>query len=64
MVGEFFGWDENLFGDIGLRQLTVIPFSIGLILLLYYYIFLARNRSYQDKMAVRTNNINEQELHR
>lgn len=64
MVGEFFGWDENIFGDFGLRQLTVIPFSIGLIILLYYYIFLARNKSYQEKMAVRTSDINERELNR
>ena len=38
MVGEFFGWDENLYGTLGLRQLAVVPFAIGLLILLYYYL--------------------------
>lgn len=38
MVGEFFGWDENLYGTLGLRQFSVIPFSIGLSIIAYYYL--------------------------
>jgi prepilin signal peptidase PulO-like enzyme (type II secretory pathway) len=64
MIGEFFGWDEHLLGDYGLRQLTIIPFTIGLLILLYYYVFLARNVSYQEKMNIRTNETIEQELNR
>lgn len=41
MIGEFFGWDENLLGGFGLRQMAIVPFSIGLLLLVPYY--LARN---------------------
>lgn len=37
MIGEFFGWDEGLIGGYGLRQMAVIPFSIGLLLLIPYY---------------------------
>jgi len=64
MIGEFFGWDEHLLGHYGLRQLTIIPFTIGLLILLYYYVFLARNVSYQEKMNIRTNETIEQELNR
>jgi hypothetical protein len=64
MIGEFFGWDDHLLGDYGLRQLTIIPFTIGLLILLYYYVFLARNVSYQEKMNIRTNETIEQELNR
>jgi hypothetical protein len=37
MIGEFFGWDEGVVGGYGLRQIAVIPFSIGLLLLVPYY---------------------------
>ncbi len=37
MIGEFFGWDEGLIGGFGLRQLAIVPFSIGLLLLVPYY---------------------------
>ena len=37
MVGEFFGWDEDLFGGFGLRQLSLIPFGIGFCILMAYY---------------------------
>lgn len=44
MVGEFFGWDESLVGAYGLRHFALIPFSIGLLLLVPYYcgLFLRR----------------------
>lgn len=54
MVGEFYGWDENLIGDIGLRQLAVIPFGIGLLILAYYYIFLASRASFREEMFRKT----------
>lgn len=38
MVGEFYGWDENLYKGLGLRQFAVIPFSIGLSIIGYYYL--------------------------
>lgn len=38
MIGEFFGWDENLYGVYGLRQFAVIPFAIGLSIIGYYYL--------------------------
>jgi hypothetical protein len=38
MVGEFFGWDENLYGTLGLRQFAVVPFAIGLSIIGYYYL--------------------------
>jgi hypothetical protein len=44
MVGEFFGWDENLIGTIGLRELAVAPFSIGLCIIVYYYISTTWNK--------------------
>lgn len=37
MIGEFFGWDEDVIGGYGLRQIAVVPFSIGLLLLIPYY---------------------------
>lgn len=38
MIGEFFGWDENLVNGLGLRQFAVIPFGIGLSIIGYYYL--------------------------
>jgi hypothetical protein len=38
MVGEFFGWDEGLIGSVGLRQFSIVPFSIGVLLLVPYYL--------------------------
>jgi hypothetical protein len=62
MVGEFYGWDENLIGEIGLRQLAVIPFSIGLIILAYYYIFLASKASFREKMFHKAEEAVRQEI--
>jgi multisubunit Na+/H+ antiporter MnhB subunit len=62
MVGEFFGWDEGLWGDIGLRQLTVIPFSIGLLILAYYYLVLAPKDSFKEKMSMRMSEAIDREL--
>jgi hypothetical protein len=62
MVGEFFGWDESLFGSIGLRQLAVIPFGIGLLILAYYYFFLASKASFREKMFQKTEEVVQAEL--
>jgi hypothetical protein len=45
MIGEFFGWDENLWHGLGLREASLIPFGIGLIILLYYYLIYRRNHA-------------------
>ncbi len=47
MIGEFYGWDEGRFGT---RHLALIPFGIGLLILIYYYLFLARNKQFKQKM--------------
>jgi hypothetical protein len=62
MVGEFYGWDENLIGEIGLRQLAVFPFGIGLLILAYYYIFLASKASFREKMFQKTEEAVQAEL--
>jgi hypothetical protein len=62
MVGEFFKWDENLIGKYGLRQFAVIPFALGLLVLLYYYLVLSRREGFKEQMFKRTNEILEKEL--
>jgi hypothetical protein len=42
MVGEFFQWDENLWHGYGFRQFALVPFALGLGVLLYYYLFLKK----------------------
>lgn len=44
MIGEFFGWDEEINGGPGLRQFALIPFGIGLAIILYYYVFYKEKR--------------------
>jgi hypothetical protein len=44
MVGEFFGWDENIWRGLGLREASLIPFGIGLLILLYYYLIYSRKQ--------------------
>lgn len=62
MIGEFFGWDENLFGTFGLRQLSLIPFGIGLFILGYYYFFLASRKEFRQKMLGRAEEVVQNEL--
>ena len=62
MVGEFYGWDENLFGETGLRQLALIPFGIGLLILIYYYLFLVRKKSFREEMSAKMEKMVQQEL--
>jgi len=43
MIGEFYGIDEGIYG---LRNMALIPFSIGLLILaVYYYFHFIRGRS-------------------
>lgn len=62
MIGEFYGWDENLYHGYGLRQFALIPFVLGLGVLLYYYIFLARKKSFREKMVKRTEELIKSEM--
>ena len=54
MTGEFFNLEKNLVGQYGLRQLSLIPFSIGVILLGYYYLFLIHKKGFQEKIVKQT----------
>jgi hypothetical protein len=62
MIGEFYGWDENLIGPYGLRQFSLIPFILGLLVLFYYYFVLSRKEGFREKMFRRTDEILEKEL--
>lgn len=40
MIAEFLHFDENIIiGDITCKHLAVIPFAIGIIIMLYYYLW-------------------------
>jgi hypothetical protein len=62
MIGEFYGWDENLVGPYGLRQFSLIPFILGLLVLFYYYVFLGRKKEFREKMFRRTDEILKKEM--
>lgn len=62
MIGEFWGIDENLVGNLGLRQMAIVPFTLGLLVLSYYYLFLAHKKDFQEKMAEKTEKLVEKEL--
>lgn len=62
MIGEFYGWDENLIGPYGLRQFSLIPFILGLLVLFYYYFILSRKEGFREKMFQRTDEILEKEM--
>jgi len=64
MIGEFNGWDENLVGVYGLRQFSLIPFGIGLSILLYYYLFLSSKKGFKEQMFAKTEEIINEELAR
>lgn len=51
MTGEFYGFDE---GTWGARHLALIPFSIGLLILLYYYIILAPSKKFRERVQNQT----------
>ena len=54
MTGEFFSLEENLVGPYGLRQLSLIPFSLGLLILGYYYIYLVNKKGFQETVVKQT----------
>src|ERR1043165_1807177 len=40
MISEFFGFDSQIFfGNLTGKHMAIIPFTIGAIILLYYYLF-------------------------
>lgn len=51
MVGEFYGWDE---GKFGLRNMALIPFGIGLLILFVYYMLYYTNRKFKEKVIAQT----------
>ena len=57
MVGEFFMLEENLIGSYGLRQLSIIPFGIGLLILGYYYLILIHKKGFQEKVDEQTQGV-------
>ena len=52
MLVEFFGVDENpWFGTLTLKHIAVIPFTTGILILAYYYLWWQpRNRQQQETM--------------
>jgi len=40
MISEFFAFDEKrIWGEISYKQLTLIPFLLGMFALMYYYLY-------------------------
>jgi hypothetical protein len=52
MISEFFGFDEKIVtGNITYKHLSMIPFTIGVLILMYYYLyFKMRYKSQADTM--------------
>jgi len=44
MISEFFGFDTKPLLGFTYKQLTIIPFSIGILILGYYYLIYRRNK--------------------
>lgn len=64
MIGEFFGWDANLYGPYGLREFALAPFGVGLLILGYYYLFLVNRKDFEEQVLQQTERvIQEQEAH-
>lgn len=61
MVGELFGWDTNLVGEYGLREFSIVPFSIGLLILGYYYLVYMHKADFEDKVHQQTESVIEEE---
>jgi hypothetical protein len=51
MIGEFFQWDENIWHGYGLRQFALLPFILGLGVLLYYYLLYGRKKDADEQPA-------------
>ena len=54
MIGEFYGLDE---GRFGLRNLALIPFGIGLSILLSFYILYYTRRNFREKVLLQTEKV-------
>ena len=54
MIGEFYGLDE---GRFGLRNLALIPFGIGLSILLSFYILYYTQRNFREKVLLQTEKV-------
>lgn len=61
MIGEFFGWDQYLIGAYGLREFSIIPFGIGLLILAYYYLYFMHKSDFQEKIEKQTELLIHQE---
>ena len=61
MIGEFTGWDANLVGRYGLREFSLVPFGIGLLLLGYYYLIYVRRKDFEDQILQQTEALMQQE---
>lgn len=61
MIGEFIGWDANLVGRYGLREFSLVPFGIGLLLLGYYYLIYVRRKDFEDQILQQTEALMQQE---
>lgn len=58
MTGEFYGWDE---GPWGARRLALFPFITGLLILGYFYLFLAPSKRFRQKMETTKQEILDRE---
>lgn len=54
MVGEFFGWDAGLVGRYGLREFSLFPFGIGLLILGYYYLIYMHRKDFEEQVQQQT----------
>lgn len=61
MIGEFFHWDQNLIGPYGLREFSIIPFSVGLLILAYYYLYFMHRSDFEEKVEKQTELLIQQE---
>jgi hypothetical protein len=64
MVGEFFHWDQNLIGVYGLREFSIFPFSIGLIILAYYYLYYMHRADFEEKVHEQTEDLIQKDQRR
>ncbi len=61
MIGEFFGWDANLIGPYGLREFSLVPFGIGLLILGYYYFIYMHKPGLEDQVREQTEKVIREE---
>ena len=61
MIGEFFGWDQHLIGAYGLREFSIIPFGIGLLILAYYYLYFMHKSDFHENVEKQTELLIHQE---